>query len=182
MGGEISSESEHTNYMSKNAHCTSRLRDIKSKKSLRDELAIYRLVKYAIKRLNLEDLIDEAAGDQTGDKYNFLVSEITNLLAGLSFKGKPLRCLITVPGGTVLYDSSKGVNNTYLNFSNRAINENHNTRIAILDAQNNRDGVGYEDKYSTSTRQNEIYVAVRVGKFLKSIGTCRFSMLQDITN
>jgi hypothetical protein len=44
------------------------------------------------------------------------------------------RIVITLPDGTVVVDTSKN-NNTYANFQAKAINENHNTRVAILDAQ-----------------------------------------------
>ena len=74
-----------------------------------------------------------------------------------------LRVLVTLTDGTVSYDSSKGKNNTFEKFQKNEINENHNTRVAIMLANLSKDGVGNETKYSTSTGVNQAYNAVRMG-------------------
>lgn len=97
------------------------------------------------------------------------------------------RILITAPDGTVAFDSSKDTSpskNTFENFKNKTINENHNTRIAILDAQMFECGIGVETKYSTTDGTNESYVAARIGlgttraaaSYLDNTGTVRLSV------
>ena len=103
--------------------------------------------------------------------YNSLLNE-ANTVAALIANG---RVLITLPDGTVVVDTSKGANNTYANFQAKTINENHNSRIAILDAQLWACGVGLETKTSTSTGDVEVYLAKRLGAYLNSAGTVRLS-------
>lgn len=103
--------------------------------------------------------------------YNSLLNE-ANTVAALIANG---RVLITLPDGTVVVDTSKGANNTYANFQAKTINENHNSRIAILDAQLWACGVGLETKTSTSTGDVEVYLAKRLGAYLDSAGTVRLS-------
>jgi hypothetical protein len=85
------------------------------------------------------------------------------------------RVLITLPDGTVVVDTSKGAANSYANFVAKKINENHNSRIAILDAQLFECGVGLETKRSTTDNVIESYVARRLGNYLDNSGTVRFS-------
>lgn len=88
------------------------------------------------------------------------------------------RVVITLPDGTVVVDTSKGSANTYANFQAKTINENHNTRVAILDAQIYDCGLGLETKTSTSTGDVEVYLAKRLGAYLNSAGTVRLSNKQ----
>lgn len=85
------------------------------------------------------------------------------------------RIIVTLPDGTVAVDTSKGAANTYANFAAKKINENHNTRIAILDAQQYACGVGLETKRSTTDGTVESYVAIRLGGLLDNSGTVRIS-------
>lgn len=87
------------------------------------------------------------------------------------------RVLMTLPDGTVVLDTSR-TNNTYANFLAKAINENHNSRIAILAAQEYPCGLGLESKLSSSTGLVEAYFALRAGTHLDSIGTIRISSRQ----
>ncbi|MEQ1815243.1 MAG: hypothetical protein ABL861_01995 [Nitrosomonas sp.] len=103
--------------------------------------------------------------------YTSLLNE-ANTVAALITNG---RVLITLPDGTVVVDTSKGANNTYANFQAKTINENHNSRIAILDAQLWACGVGLETKTSTSTGAVETALAKRLGAYLDSSGTVRLS-------
>ncbi|MBP6057860.1 MAG: hypothetical protein KA524_05505 [Nitrosomonas sp.] len=106
--------------------------------------------------------------------YGTLLTE-ANATAALLANG---RIVVTLPDGTVVVDTSKGATNTYDNFVAKAINENHNTRVAILDAQIYDCGVGLETKTSTSTGVAEIYLAKRLGVYLDSAGTVRLSHKQ----
>lgn len=103
--------------------------------------------------------------------YNSLRNE-ANTVAAILANG---RVLITLPDGTVVVDTSKSTDNTYANFQAKAINENHNSRIAILDAQLWACGVGLETKTSTTTGAVEVYLAKRLGTYLNSAGTVRLS-------
>jgi hypothetical protein len=91
------------------------------------------------------------------------------------------RVLITLPDGTVMIDTARDDNtvnpnsNSYQHFLDKTINENHNSRLAILGAQQFACGVGLETKFSTSTNQNEVYLALRIGDHLDSDGTVRIS-------
>jgi hypothetical protein len=103
--------------------------------------------------------------------YAILLAE-ANATATLIANG---RIVVTLPDGTVVVDTSKGANNTYANYIDKAINENHNTRVAILDAQIYDCGVGLESKTSSSTGVQEVYLAKRLGAYLDSVGTVRLS-------
>jgi hypothetical protein len=85
------------------------------------------------------------------------------------------RLLVTLPDGTVVVDTSKGPANTYANFVAKKINENHNSRVAIFDAQSYECGIGVETKRSTTDGVVESYVARRLGNYLDSSGTARLS-------
>jgi hypothetical protein len=86
------------------------------------------------------------------------------------------RLVITLPDGTVVIDTAKTTKNTYANYQNKLINENHNTRIAILNAQLQTSGIGYETKYSTTDKKSENYLARRLGAYLNNSGTARLSV------
>jgi len=94
-----------------------------------------------------------------------------------------LRVLITLSDGRVGYDSSKGVENTYANYRANLINENHNSRVAIMVALLGNSGIGNESKFSTSTGRHESYTAVRMG-FSPSnpMGTCRISSYTEFSS
>jgi hypothetical protein len=85
------------------------------------------------------------------------------------------RVVITLPDGTVVVDTSKGANNTFANFQAKTINENHNSRVAILDAQLFECGIGVETKRSSTTGAIEDGVARRLGVYLNNAGTARMS-------
>jgi len=87
------------------------------------------------------------------------------------------RVVVTVPDGTVVADTSK-INNSYANFLAKAINENHNSRVAIFSAQQYPCGVGIETKLSTTDGTVESYIALRAGNHLDSLGTIRMSTKQ----
>ena len=87
------------------------------------------------------------------------------------------RILATLSDGTVWFDSSK-TNNTHEAFKLKKINENHNTRPAILKAL--MDGEGYEAKYSTSDDKRQEYIAMRLGASSEeSLGVVRLSFVRN---
>ena len=88
------------------------------------------------------------------------------------------RILVTLPDGTTMFDTSKNNNNSFQNAKDKAINENHNSRLAIMVAGLGQSGVGMEKKFSTSTRLNEQYLAHRIGKTQQdAIGCIRWSFV-----
>jgi len=126
---------------------------------------------------NLTNLLGAVNNEAT---YQALLT-LANAIANTTPNG---RIVVTLPDGTVVLDTARNDgpgnprNNTYENFRNKSINENHNSRIAILSAQQFPCGVGVETKTSTSTGQVENYVALRLGANLDSEGTARFSKKQ----
>jgi hypothetical protein len=89
---------------------------------------------------------------------------------------RALRVFITESDGTTIYDSSKETKNTFDNYLKKAINENHNSRVAIYECLTNTGGIEFETKFSTSTQKNQIYIARRVGLDKRnSIGCIRIS-------
>lgn len=94
------------------------------------------------------------------------------------------RLLVALPDGTVVVDTGKtdDPNNTmpqgnsYQHFQNKTVNENHNTRVAMISAQQYPCGLGVESKLSTTTGFTESYVALRLGTHLDSSGTARLSI------
>lgn len=96
---------------------------------------------------------------------------IGDLIAGRVTDG---RLVVTIPDGTVVYET--GQTNSWANYQAKDINENHNTRVAVHDAQGTVCGVGYEKKLSSTTNQVEQYVAIRLGEYLCSEGTARLSV------
>ena len=95
------------------------------------------------------------------------------------------RVVIALPDGTVVLDTARTdgdpavpTSNTYAHFQAKTINENHNSRVAFMTAQQYPCGVSVESKLSTSTGQTERYFALRLGTHLNSLGTVRISVQQ----
>lgn len=122
--------------------------------------------------------------------YNAMVTQIeTVLFPGI---GATPRLLLAESDGTVIYDSAqigKTVTNStascgttgsvprnsYPSFCTKQVNENHNSRVAILDAQLSGCGLGLETKFSTSVNKFQAGVAERMGAYLNNSGTARYS-------
>ena len=93
------------------------------------------------------------------------------------------RLLVSLPDGTVVLDTSRPDDpanalpegNSYQHYQDKTVNENHNSRLAILTAQEYPCGVGIESKLSSSTGVREAYVAIRLGAHLDNAGTARLS-------
>jgi len=121
-------------------------------------------------------LVDAASSSEEG--YEQLVSVAREFLS----RNPDYRLLLTLPDGTVLFDSARAdgtataQDNSFQNFQAKTINENHNTRVAIMYAQLSPLGLGWERKLSTSTEEVETYVAMRLGPQFASSGTMRLSI------
>ena len=94
------------------------------------------------------------------------------------------RLLIALPDGTVVVDTFQPDDldnnllegNSYEHFEKKTVNENHNTRVAIMSAQLYPCGVGVESKPSTTTGTFQSYAALRLGGQFQSSGTARLSI------
>jgi hypothetical protein len=88
-----------------------------------------------------------------------------------------VRVLVTLADGTVAYDSSKGSDNTFENYQNKEIGENHNTRVAIMVALLSNNGTGNEIRYSTTTGTRQAGTAIRMGlSTTNPLGVVRISV------
>lgn len=128
---------------------------------------------------NIKTLLN-AVKDQTTytSLYNYAMLVSKSIVNG--------RLVVTLPDGTVVVDTGKPLDatnltptvyaNSYQHFLNKKVNENHNSRIAILDSQQHVCGVGVETKVSTTDKTKESYVAVRLGAHLNNSGTARLSV------
>lgn len=114
--------------------------------------------------------------------YQALLTRTRQIASSLSTG----RMVITLPDGTVVVDTAAADDpgntlprgNSYKHFVDKTVNENHNSRVAIFSAQLYPCGVGIETKVSTTTGDDESYVAVRLGAHLNSAGTARLSTTQ----
>ena len=93
---------------------------------------------------------------------------LLDLARGIASSTPTGRVLITLPDGTVVVDTSKPDDptnltpavqaNSFQHFKNKTVNENHNTRTSIFDAQLWPCGLGVERKFSTTDNVSEIYL------------------------
>ena len=114
------------------------------------------------------------------DRYNsavgFLNQFVSEVNATLESNpatfGGLYRVIFTLPDGTVWYDSQRNISstptnsNTYDNFKNKTIGDNHNTRSAFLQALLSDEGNGYEEKTASITGFNgarETRITIRLG-------------------
>jgi hypothetical protein len=125
----------------------------------------------------LKALLDDVKDQPT---YESLLT-LARTVATISPNG---RLLVTLPDGTVVVDTSKEDDhlntleqgNSFKHFKDKTVNENHNTRIAILHSQLHVCGHGVETKLSTTDNTRESYVAIRLGAYLNNSGTARISL------
>jgi opacity protein-like surface antigen len=85
------------------------------------------------------------------------------------------RLVVTLADGTVVVDTGRSALNNYATYAAKGVNENHNSRVAIMLAQTHVCGLGVETKYSSTDKSNEKYVAIRLGTYLDSAVTARIS-------
>jgi hypothetical protein len=72
------------------------------------------------------------------------------------------RVLVSMPDGRVAYASGSD-RNSYENFLKGDIEENHNTRVAIITALLDESGRGFEIKRSSLAGGKQVYQALRMG-------------------
>jgi hypothetical protein len=104
-------------------------------------------------------------------------SDMSGNLGGSTRTQYKLRYLITLDDGTVVADSSKS-NNTFANFKDKKINENHHSRPEMILAMFSPSGVGYSNRYSSSVNAKLLYLANRVGISVhENMGAVRLSVV-----
>jgi hypothetical protein len=107
------------------------------------------------------------------DSLDAVVTNATNNPLGSGIGS--LRILVTLADGTTAFDN-RSSKNTFAFFKTKEVNENHQSRAAIISAVLSASGVAFEKKYSSSTNKNEQYLAIRLGKSAEdAIGVARFS-------
>ncbi len=72
--------------------------------------------------------------------------------------------------------------NGYCHYATKTVNENYNTRVAVINANQWRCGVGAETRFNTSSRLPEAFVAIRMGDYLDCTGVVMISQLQSSSN
>jgi hypothetical protein len=93
------------------------------------------------------------------------------------------RVVVTLPDGTVVVDTwrvdgeTPANANSYAHFLSKSINENLNSRVAMMAAQLFPCGIAVETRISTTTGNVESQFAARLGQDLNSSGTARLSMV-----
>jgi hypothetical protein len=132
----------------------------------------------------VENLIQSFLTDLSANTYtpmvNALIQAVNSIKA--SSGNSTFRALLATDDGTVAYDSSKSDStNTYANYVNGTINENHQGRPEILVALLGNTGTGLSNRFSRSLRTTLKYQATRLGPSTQSnLGTFRVS-LNDFT-
>ena len=112
----------------------------------------------------------------TPDDYANLLNSVLETF-NIKLGDISLRMVVTEPDGTVIIDTYKKTLNTFCNWKNKLINENHNSRMSIKNAQYFTGGVGYEKKVSSTIDPylSEYGVAIRAGNKYDNYGTFRLS-------
>lgn len=148
---------------------TEALREHRLYRQLRAELVDH--------RRTLRELLDAVEDQAT---YAALLEEAEEVAGGV----RNGRLVVTLPDGTVVLDTAAENDpnnmlpsgNSFQHFRNKTVSENHNTRVAIMSAQQYPCGIGVERKLSTTTGEVQSYVALRLGPHLDSSGTARLSV------
>lgn len=121
-----------------------------------------------------------------------VLTPVTEPDIGNALKVVSPRIMITESDGTVIVDTAAWTGtgpyfrkSTLANWQSKTVNENHNTRVAILDCQIFPCGYGAESKFSSSVLAVQNYVAHRLkgldnsdNSYLRSAGTIRLSQNQ----
>ena len=120
---------------------------------------------------------------------SIVLTPVTQPDTGSALKVISPRILIAESDGTVIVDTGAWTGSgpyfrksTLANWQSKSVNENHNTRVAVLDCQIFPCGYGAESKFSSSALVVQNYVAHRLNgldngpnSYLISAGTIRLS-------
>ncbi len=112
--------------------------------------------------VNLQRFVESESGPEWTVATNILAALINKCNAVAFPTGTTYRVVATLSDGRVWYDSSK-TNNSYQNFLDKLINENHNTRRPFMEVLLSDKVYAYEAKLSTSTKKYEERIVMRLG-------------------
>ena len=135
--------------------------------------AVYKVLFCTLKDSIVYNRFDTLLADLSSSSYNAFYALCVALAAKVTPGG---RVVVTLPDGTVVVDTYQGASNTWANYQDKSINENHNTRVAIFRSQFEQNGVGHERKLSSTTWEIQKSVAVRLGEYLNAAGSIRLSV------
>ena len=139
-------------------------------------ICLYEILYKGILEFCLETQLKCLISSDSMSVYNSFYALILSVFKLNPLPVDGLRLVVSEPDGTVIVDTSQTTNNTFNNWKTKSINENHNSRIAMIDAQTLECGVGYETKHSTTLDVYQYYVAIRGGLRYKNYGTFRLSI------
>ena len=132
----------------------------------------------------VENVIQSFLTDLSANTYTPMAKALKQAVTSIQSRSgnSTFRLLLATDDGTVAYDSSKSDStNTYSNYLNGTINENHQGRPEILVALLGNTGTGLSNRFSRSLRTTLKYQATRLGPSTQSnLGTFRVS-LNDFT-
>lgn len=149
--------------------------NIKPVRCIKENETYYSLYKEAynfILNNRIDQMVNNVNNPSTYDAIYILILQHFNLP-----QANGLRIVITTPDGKVMIDTNQGTMNTFDNYIFGKIGENHNTRVAIMQAQMEVKGTGFETKLSATNFTRQKYVALRLGPWRNSAGTFRISKL-----
>ena len=113
-------------------------------------LCLYEILYKGILDNNLEIQLKCLLASSSSAVYNSFYNLLLTIFKLNPLPSDGLRLVVTEPDGTVVVDTAMTTLNTFANWKTKSINENHNSRIAIIDAQTLEGGVGYETKHSST--------------------------------
>jgi hypothetical protein len=128
----------------------------------RAEVLIDGLPVQSVANVAITKFMKNPGKEENWDNMNIIIqkfmTEYKPLITGL-------RVLVTLTEGHVAYDTLQDASgrNTYANYLTNTINVNHNTRVSIMIALLSTNGVGNENKYSSTTGLPTGYNVVRMG-------------------
>ena len=124
------------------------------------ELKTTQSLAFIYNETSVQTFINNFLTRTTEENYNMMIpalqASITSLLQPYN-----IRVLVIIADGTVAFDSFRP-NNTWDNFLNKTINENHNTRPEILQALLSSNGIGTSYRRIASPTVDLSY-AIRFG-------------------
>ena len=96
-------------------------------------------------------------------KWNRMAQEVEVFTDTLAYSAySTVKIIITISDGVCAFYSGKS-NNSFQHFLDKSITDNLNTRQWAMTALLSSAGIGYETKYSSSTRAKQIYKSYRTG-------------------
>jgi len=140
---------------------------------------LYNGILYNDLEVKIQELIALPIGSREQEIFYDNLLQLLLKIFGLTLGQDSPRLTVIESDGRVIYDTAKSAQqNTVNNWNAGLVDENHNTRPAVMTAQLFEAGVGHSVKFSNTVLSRQSYVAVRAGQFMKLSSTLRLS--QDV--